>query len=60
MQMMQNSLANKCNKLCFRHEKVIMCNLEGVLQFHQKGVYLLQLHLLLQALVFEYTERQKH
>ena len=39
MQMMQESLANKYNKLlCLRHEKVIIQTLEGVLQFHQKGV----------------------
>ena len=35
---MQESLTNKL--LSFKHEEVITYNLEGVLQFHQRPVYL--------------------
>ena len=60
---MQESLTSKYNKLLsFRHEEVIIKNLEGVLQsVHQRSVYRLRLQsgldLLLQAPAFEYTER---
>ena len=57
--MMQESLTSKHNKLLsFRHEEVIIWNFEGVLQFQQRSVHLdsVQLHLLLQALVFRKVE----
>ena len=46
MKMIQESLTRKYNKLLsFRHEEVIIQNLEGVLQFHQRSasVYLVTL-----------------
>ena len=58
MKMMQESLTSKYNKLLsFRHEGVIVQNLEEVLQsVHQRSVYLDYSYTFLQALVFEYTE----